>query len=358
MGTSRVDAKGRIADTLDVDAKLTPLQLDDFLPGAAGTLRGTLRLTGARNAPNIDADLTGSGLRYGEYRADALTAQGRLPWSSTARGGSLAIRAQGLNAGMAFDRLRVDARGAVENLQLEGEAQGEIGRVALSGSALRRGGNWNGTLQTLQLDPAVGANWRLTAPARYAQNGANWTLTRSCFASSQGGSLCAQAQWPRSGLTLVGEGLPLSLTNPYLPEPEDGRRWRLSGTLALNAQVRPAGNAWAGRASVRSATGGLRLSERARNDLIGYRGLALDAEFNPQRITATLNSGLSDGGRVDARIATGWDAELGLLDPAGERRSYPVRQLGYMEVARVIDSRAHGFQYRRTVQAGRPAAST
>lgn len=305
MGASRVDAKGTVADALDVDARLSPLQLDDFLPGSAGSLRGTLRLTGARNAPNIDADLTGAGLRYGDYRADALTAQGRLPW----RGGSgnLALRAQGLVAGIAFDTLRVDARGAVENLQFDGEAQGDMGRLALNGSALRRGQNWSGALQSLQLDPARGANWRLTAPARYAQDGNAWTLTRSCFASSQGGSLCADAQWPGRGLTLTGEGLPLSLAEAYLPESQDGRRWRLNGAIALDATVRPAGNAWAGTARVRSAQGGLRMSERARNDLVGYRNLSLDAEFNPQRISATLASGLSDGGRVDARIATGWD---------------------------------------------------
>ena len=311
MGGSRVDAKGRVADTLDVDAKLSPLQLDDFLPGAGGSLRGTLRLTGARDAPNVAADLTGNGLHYGDYRADALTAQGRLPW----RGGSgdLALRAQGLNAGIAFDSLRVDARGAIEDLQLDGEAQGELGHVALSGSARRRGSNWNGSLASLQLEPARGASWRLGAPANYAQNGSNWTLSRSCFASSEGGSLCVDADWPRRGLNLTGEGVPLSLANAYLPEREDGRPWTLNGEIALDAQLRPAGNAWAGQARVRSAQGGIRTGQRARRDLIGYRGLTLDADFDPQRIQATLGAGItgagsSGEGRLDARVATGWDA--------------------------------------------------
>lgn len=305
MGASQVVAKGRVTDVLDVDARLTPLQLDDFLPGAAGSVRGTLQLSGARNAPNVVADLTGSGVRYGEYRADAFTAQGRLPWRGS--GGNLALRAQGLVAGMAFDTLRVDASGAVENLQLDGEAQGASGRVALSGSARQQGGNWSGTVQRLAYAPPLGADWRLTEPARYAQQGSRWTLSRSCFTSSQGGSLCAQANWPSGGLTVTGERVPLALANAYLPDPQDGSRWMLNGEISLDAQVRPAGNAWAGRASVRSASGGLRMSERARNDLVGYRALALDAEFNPQRITATLGSGLSDGGRIDARLATGWD---------------------------------------------------
>jgi translocation and assembly module TamB len=305
MGASRVEAKGRIGDTLDVDARLAPLQLDDFLPGAGGSLRGTLALTGARNAPNIAADLTGAGLHYGDYRAESLVAQGRLPWRGG--GGALALRAQGLHAGMAFDSLRLDARGAIENLQLEGEAQSELGRIALSGSALRRGADWSGTLASLQLAPVRGADWRLTSPARYAQRGANWTLTRSCFASSEGGSLCIDADWPRRGLNLTGEGVPLSLVNAYLPEREDRRPWLLNGEIALDAQLRPTGNAWTGQARLRSAQGGVRTGQRARRDLIGYRGLALDVDFNPLRIAGTLGADISDGGRIDARVATGWD---------------------------------------------------
>lgn len=326
MGASRVDAKGRIADTLDVDARLTPLRLDDFLPGAGGTLRGTLRLAGARNAPDVDADLTGNALRYGDYRADALTAKGRLPWRG--RNGDLAIRAQGLDAGIAFDSLRVDARGAVEDLRLDAEAQGALGRIALSGDAQRHAQGWRGTLANLQFDPSRGANWRLNAPALYAQEGARWTLSRSCFASSAGGSLCADAQWPGRGLNVDGDGLPLALLVPYLPEREDGRPWLLNGEIALDASVRPAGNAWAGRAQVRSAHGGLRMSQRARNDLIGYRNLSLDAMFDPQRITATLASGLTDGGRVDARVATGWDD----LAPLSGEIAVDTSELTWMEL--------------------------
>lgn len=326
VGSSRIDATGTVADVLDVDARLAPLRLDDLLPGGAGNVRGTLRLAGRRNAPDIDADLAGDGVRYGDYRADAFTARGRLPWSGG--GGTLALRANGLVAGMAFDTLRVDARGALENLQFDGEAAGDIGRVSLAGSALHRGDNWSGTVQRLQLAPARGPQWQLTAPTRYAQQGAAWTLSRSCLASTAGGSLCADAQWPGRGVALTAEGLPLSLANAYLPEPDDGRRWQLDGQVALEARVRQAGNAWAGNASVRSTSGGLRLGERARNQLIGYRNLSLDAEFDPRRIGATLASGLSDGGRIDARIATGWDAGA----PLSGQLALDTRELTWLEL--------------------------
>ncbi|MCZ2857738.1 zinc-dependent alcohol dehydrogenase [Blastococcus sp. VKM Ac-2987] len=59
----------------------------------------------------------------------------------------------------------------------------------------------------------------------------------------------------------------------------------------------------------------------------------------------TLYSGVSAGTELtwyrgtSPYLATGWDAELGLFGPAGATRSFPVRRLGYMEVARVTDSR-------------------
>ena len=62
LGSSRIDAKGRVADTLDVDARFSPLQLNDLLPTGEGMLRGTLKLT-AKNRQNkdlvIDINLAG-----------------------------------------------------------------------------------------------------------------------------------------------------------------------------------------------------------------------------------------------------------------------------------------------------------
>ncbi|GAA4856415.1 translocation/assembly module TamB domain-containing protein [Luteimonas vadosa] len=306
LGGSRIDARGTVAQALDVDARLTPLQLADLLPGAAGTLRGTLSLTGTRDAPNVVVDLEGSGLQYGDTTAANLDARGRLPWRGG--GGALAIRAQGVQAGVALDTLRIDATGAVEDLRLEAAARGDIGALDLDGTLARdRRGQWNGTLAAFQLDAAKGATWRLQSPARFAQAGSGFTLSESCFTSGGGGSLCASADWPRRGLTVDGNALPLSLVEPYLPRREDGRRWRLSGDVTLDARIRPAGNAYQGSARIASSAGGLRVGDRARRDMLSYRGLVLDADFGPQRIDATLDGGFNGDGRLQARVQTGWD---------------------------------------------------
>ncbi|HMB43464.1 MAG TPA: AsmA-like C-terminal region-containing protein, partial [Luteimonas sp.] len=209
LGGSRVDAHGSIANAVDVTARVAPLQLADFLPGSSGNLRGTLHVTGARTAPDIDVDLGGAGLAYGGYRAGSLLAKGRLPWRGA--NGALTLDARSLSAGVALDRLHVDARGAVEALQLRAAANGAIGRVELAGSASRRPVGWTATLAALHLAPTRGATWQLQEPLRIVQAGARWTVSRGCLASSGGGALCVRADWPQGGVDIDGHGLPLAL---------------------------------------------------------------------------------------------------------------------------------------------------
>jgi translocation and assembly module TamB len=315
LGGSRIDAKGKVTNTLDIDATFAPLQLNDLLPDGAGTLRGTLKLTGARTAPNIDGDLVGSGLSYAGYRAESVSLRGRLPWRGG--GGELAIRAQGLDVGTPIETLSLDARGAVENLQLQGEARGELGTLTLDGNASKRGNTWQGALASLRLVPVKGAQWQLQQAAAFRWDGRSGTLSNACLASSGGGALCASADWPRRGLDMRGESLPLTLLLPYLPERSDKRPWILRGDIDLTAQLRPVGNAWRGTAHVSSASGGMKFSERSRTEIIRYGNLELTAGFDPQRLTAELHSTLNDDGRVDARIATGWDAYAPLAGEIG-----------------------------------------
>ncbi|RZL89831.1 MAG: translocation/assembly module TamB, partial [Variovorax sp.] len=291
---------------MQVDAELAPLRLDDLLPDGKGVLRGTLALRGARNAPDVDVDLGGDGIAFGDYRAERIHAKGRLPWSRGA--GALDIEASGLQAGVPLSHLSARLRGAVERLQFDAEARGDIGKLVVSGDAGKQAGRWQGGVATLRFDPQRGGGWTLQQPARWSWDGRNGALSEACLRSREGGDLCASADWPRRGLAVQGKRLPLALLSPYLPDRENGRPWIFSGEADLTAQLRPLGNAWQGSARLVSASGGVRNTRRARRDLVGYRDLVLDATFDPRRIQATLGSVFNDDGRIDARVATGWDA--------------------------------------------------
>ncbi|MEO8365453.1 MAG: translocation/assembly module TamB domain-containing protein [Pseudoxanthomonas sp.] len=304
LGNSRVNAKGKVGDRLDIDATLRPLHLDDLLPDANGSIAGTLKLTGTRGAPNVDADLSGNGLKWNGYSAETLSVHGRLPWQGG--DGELAIRGSTVNVGMVLDSVRMDARGAVEDLQFNGDASNAMGSVSLAGTTLRRGNNWQGSLDALQLTPSKGSDWRLQQPARYAQSGAAFTLSPTCLAASGGGALCAQANWPKQGLQLHADALPLSLVQPWLP-PSSGRPLILRGELKLDASVRPAGKAWVGEVRLTSLDGGLKLGNNARGEIVHYDNFNLDANFDPQQIKAHLGTGFKGDGYVDATVVTGWD---------------------------------------------------
>lgn len=306
LGASRIDARGRIASTIEVDATLAPLRLDDLLPGGHGNVRGVLKLRGARDAPDINVDLSGNDVAWGDYRAQRFSARGRLPWRNG--DGALAVEAGGLQFGLPFAELRATLHGAVERLRFDADARGEIGAIRVDGDARKQGARWQGALAALTFAPARGASWALQQPANWSWDGQRGALSRACLLSNAGGDLCAEADWPRRGLSVAGSKLPLALLVPYLPERSDGRPWLFNGDANLTARVVPAGNAWRGTASLTSAAGGLRNSARSRRDLVGYRDLVLDATFDPQRIAATLGAVFNDDGRIDARIATGWDA--------------------------------------------------
>lgn len=329
LGNSRVRANGRVGNRIDISAQLQPLQLDDLLPETAGTVQGNLRITGTRQAPDIQADLQGRGLRWDEWSADTVELQGRLPWRG--RDGDLVLQATSLQAGIPLERLQVHARGAVENLSLQVQADStQAAGMTLSGQVQRRGANWQGSLDQLRLEPARGNAWALQAPAAFTVAGQRIQLQPACLGTTGdtgNASLCAQADWPREGLTVKSESLPLTLLQPWLPE-NGGRAVILRGELTLDAQIRPQGNRWVGGVHMASAEGGLRLGNNSRREIARYDNFSFDLTFDPQKIQGRLGTGFQGNGYVDATFNTGWDPYSPLH---GELYTY-ISQLFWLEL--------------------------
>ncbi|GAB3066964.1 translocation/assembly module TamB domain-containing protein [Stenotrophomonas tumulicola] len=309
LGASRVTASGKVGDRLDIDARFEPLQLSDLLPGAEGGLRGQVQVKGTRDAPDISADLSGSTLHWDDWSAGSISLKGRLPWRGD--NGTLALQGSQVNVGMLLERLNVDAQGSISDLRLAAQTHNEMGAVDLQGSVRQQGEQWRGELSALRIAPVKGDPWSLRAPSTFNINGANFSLTDTCLGAATGGGLCASADWPREGVTLRGDALPLALVQPWLP-PNSGRRMYLRGELTLDAQVRPRGNAWEGHAEVRSAEGGIRLGDNARGELLRYDQFSAKLDMTPAQIDGFLGMGFQGNGFVNARVQTGWDANAPL----------------------------------------------
>ena len=309
VGNSRLTAKGSVGDRLDIDAQLEPVNLDDLLPGSTGSLRGHVLVKGPRAAPDISADLVGNGLRWNDWSAEAISIKGRLPWQGDS--GTLAVQGRKVQVGMLLDTLNVDARGSLSNLRLDAQTRNELGAVALSGGVRQQGQAWRGDLTALRIAPMKGDAWSLRAPATFSVQGSNFTLSDACLGAATGGALCASANWPREGLLVRGDALPLALVQPWLP-PQSGRRMYLRGELTLDGRIRPRGNAFEGNFKVASMEGGIRLGDNARGELVRYDHFSADVEMTPAQINAKLGVGFQGDGFVDAKVQTGWDANAPL----------------------------------------------
>lgn len=309
VGNSRLTARGSVGDRLDVQAQLEPVQLDDLMPGSTGTLRGTVQVRGPRTAPDITADLVGSGLRYNDWSAEALSIRGRLPWQGS--NGTLAVQGTKVQVGMLLDTLNVDASGSLSNLRVDAQAKNELGAVALQGGVRQQGNAWRGDLSALRIAPVKGDPWALREASTFSVQGSNFTLSDTCLGAATGGALCASANWPRDGLVVRGDALPLALVQPWLP-PQSGRRLYLRGELTLDGRIRPRGNAWEGSAKIASLEGGIRLGDNARGELVRYDQFSATLEMTPAQINAKLGVGFQGNGFVDAKVQTGWDANAPL----------------------------------------------
>ncbi|TQU31957.1 pathogenicity protein, partial [Xanthomonas perforans] len=187
LGNSRINAKGKVGDQLDIAAQLQPLQLDDVLPGATGIVRGQLQVSGKRDAPDITADIAGNGLRWDTYSAQSISLRGRLPWRGS--DGQLALQGTAIEAGVVLDSVRVQARGAVEALRLDADIANSMASVALQGDVRRNGERWQGQVATLRIAPAKGDAWALRKPAQFSTDGAAFTFSDTCLGAATGGAL-------------------------------------------------------------------------------------------------------------------------------------------------------------------------
>ncbi len=304
MGKSQLVAKGRMDDVIDLQAQFSPVYLADLLPNSSGQIQGMFSLHGARQTPDIHADLHGQDVALFGYQAKRFRIDGRLPWGKDH--GQLVLDAEQLDLGLPLQQLQLQLQGALSQFQLDARASSEYGTLSFTGSAQQRGTRWSGQLDTLTLQPAQSSAWSLQAATQWAWDGRQAQLSPACLQASLGGTLCMHANWPKQGFNLQGNDLPLTLASDFLPKREDGRPWFVHGNIQLDAQLQPTRNAWQANVSLRSERGGLRDRQRSRRDLLNYQQLQLDARIDPDSIDATLNAALGNHGKITAHVETGW----------------------------------------------------
>ena len=325
LGASRVQAGGRFGRRLDLRASLQPLELSDVWPEARGRLQGRLVLQGAQDAPDVEADLRGSGLRWGDYAAASLSLRGKLP--ANAGTGQVDASATGLDlAGQSFAEAELHLQGNQRRLQGRARLGGESGELSLAGSAAGLGADWRGRVDSLNIAPRRGAAWHLEQASAWQQGAQGLRFDRSCLRAEDGsGQLCAQASHDQAYVS--GRGLRLALIEPWLGERM--APYSSFGELELDGGFARRGAApWSGQLRLTSASGGLRLRDPDPPPLLAYSGLRAQLDLRDARVTLNLEAALSGGGMIKGSAHAG----LAATAPLDGELAVEVRDLTWMEL--------------------------
>ncbi len=341
-GRSTVEVRGRGGQQTDATARIDVASLADWLPDAGGTLGADVRVHGKWPNLDVDANAKGQGIAYAGVRTEALELVADVR-NLEKPAGALTLDAKGVTQGDArFDTLRVQADGNEASHQLRVDADGAPASLAFDLAGNAKDGRWNGTLKTLQLEPVQPTlpRFDLTDAMALSWDGKRFTAADSCLVGTerrrtpppspaaanaeaaigedaeQAATAAAEEPVSRSPARLcVGgsggadgsvsaryrlEHLPLRLiTRLAAPDSPVRLRGELAGEGAIE---RTAAGALSGSATITSAEGSAFYTGSGNQPLLSYTGFAVDAQFAPQSIQASVRASLDHDGRLDGRV--------------------------------------------------------
>jgi translocation and assembly module TamB len=310
----RVQSVPNVADALQIT--LSPLVLSDLDDEAAGTLRGTLRLDGLEGDATISGRLTGSDLRWGDDRIDALDVELATPLDFS-RDARIRLQAQGLEIrGEPIDRLRLDIDGGFDRLEVDADLAGP--RLALSGrwQGQRVDDVWAGELQALRLRSGDMPELVLQSPGSLRFGDGVLELGEHCLQAEQG-RVCVAVRQDAAGqaLDLSLTDLPLALLEPWISSAE--RPMAIAGVIGGSGQVQLVdGSPRSGRIELRSPQGELTwLLDEGPQSLLEWTGFVLAAELQDGRLAVRSEAVLDDDGSLRAQLSgpSPFDAPEGAL---------------------------------------------
>ena len=317
-GNSHVALRGRGGKEADATVDLAIASLGDWLPQAAGSLRGNVAIKGAWPKLDVDAELHGAKLAYAGAQVDALDLRTRATGVAAAPGGTLGLHATGVSgAGYAFDSVTIDADGSQDKHSIKLDARGSplALSLALDGVLTQKPNmppDWRGSLSGLTLEIKDQAPWKQEAPAAVTYAGGIASLGELCL---KGGapSLCVSGANGADGslrakytLQHLPLGMPARLAAPDAP-------LHVQGEIDGDGDItRSAAGALAGRATLKSVSGSIAYPDDAAQPLIAYRSFAVDAILAGEHGTIDLNADLDDGGKLGGHIGLGANGSSGM----------------------------------------------
>ena len=213
-GTSQVNAKGHVGETVKLDWSIAASNLAELYPQAQGQLQAEGHLTGSQEIPLINASIKGSALSLLDYEIgniEGVVVLDLFHWQQI----NINLAAQSLNLkGYALQSL--DVKADTHQLTTKVVSAAATAVIALKGEADAKG--WRGHIEQVDIQSQRFSNWKLTTPVALNISENTLMLETLCL-NNKDANFCAQLQrkdkqW-QSNLDI--HKLPLSLLGPWLP---------------------------------------------------------------------------------------------------------------------------------------------
>ncbi|MEJ2591392.1 MAG: translocation/assembly module TamB domain-containing protein, partial [Candidatus Thiodiazotropha sp.] len=302
-GDNRVDLKGEVAQQVDIDWQLDAPALEAFWPGLGGALKGSGRLSGPRDAPRIEADLTGRQLAYQENRIGGMKLQADLALSGS-QAVSVDLHADDLQTGKGdWSGLDLALSGSLPAHRLTLDLKGRDVPQAKLGIAAgwSEAGGWQGSLQQLDLALPEGGDWRLDRAADFALSANSQSVKPLCLASGEA-RLCGSYAGS-AGAGWQGQGslrrFPLALLQPWLPPDV-----QIAGQVALDAEASAsAGGRPVGKLTLELPEGRMGTDLTAETQRVDFSGGRVTASLDKSGAKAQLQIPLAGLGEIQGELS-------------------------------------------------------
>lgn len=224
-GPNRVSANGPINGTssnlnLDIDAP----KMAELWPGLSGSFKGSGRLLGNWQNPQLIFQAKGNNLRYAEQSIGRLAID--IDYQpDTEKASKLQLHANQIKtAGTSLDTLAVDGSGSVTQHQFKLVVRGPAFSLNSAVDGGIQDDNWQGRLSELSVAGPDWGKWQLPGPAQIqaarTDDGFNVRVAEICL-TQNAAALCVAGRYQANTdftAQLTAKALPTSLLRAYFPE--------------------------------------------------------------------------------------------------------------------------------------------
>ncbi len=313
LGRNQLTLQGELNDQWRLNGNINAPSLNGTLPGLGGQVMGTLRLSGKRDAPQLQTEINATALRWQELSLGKLTLNGDVQ-SDKQLHGTLTLQLQQLTQGnLRLASLNVRAAGDENQHQLRLTMNGESvggqllvgGRLLLNGHFDREQQRWQGELSDTRFNTPVG-EWRLAPamPLVYQAATQKVTVGAHCWRNPDA-ELCVPQ--PIDAGASGKASVNLNRFNLAMLKPFIGQQTAVSGTVTGSAQVSWQANGGLPDAHVTLAGNGVTVRQQVQGGTLPVAFDALTLEAGLQRGQARLAwlMGIQGNGRFrgDVQIA-------------------------------------------------------